>query len=63
MADRLEWRSACGSGTCVEVGEDPATGLIHVRDSKQPNRPPLSFTRAEWGAFIAAVQAGQLGLP
>ena len=50
--------SRCQGSTCVEVarvGDD--TYLI--RDSKQPERPALSFTRDEWTAFRDGVRAGE----
>jgi hypothetical protein len=34
-------------------------GGIGVRDSKNPNGPQLSFTRAEWAAFVAGVRGGE----
>jgi hypothetical protein len=45
------------SGNCVEVGF--AGGGVHVRDSKHPDGPVLTFTRSEWDAFIRGVQAGE----
>lgn len=54
------WRksSKCGNATCVEVARmDDDTYLI--RDSKQPAQPALSFTKDEWVAFVAGVQAGE----
>lgn len=54
------WRTASYSatdGNCVEVaGAHPAT--IAVRDSKDPDGPRLSFTPAEWTAFIRRVKNG-----
>lgn len=50
------------NGNCVEV-----TGLdgevIRVRDSKNPRRGVLSFTTAEWDAFIGGVQLGEFNRP
>jgi hypothetical protein len=53
------WRksSKCGNTTCVEVAKVEDTYLI--RDSKQPEQPALSFTKDEWVAFVAGVQAGE----
>ncbi|WP_326824975.1 DUF397 domain-containing protein [Streptosporangium sp. NBC_01756] len=56
---------------CVEValadashpGTDPtpdADRLFLVRDSKDPDGPVLSFTPAEWDAFLATVKDGTL---
>jgi len=46
-----------GGGDCVEVRE--VDSGIGVRDSKNPNGPQLSFTRAEWAAFVAGVRDGE----
>lgn len=48
------------SGSCVQVRED--AGNVQVRDSKDPNGSVLTFTPAEWNAFIQGVQAGELTL-
>ncbi|MGG7574132.1 DUF397 domain-containing protein [Streptomyces sirii] len=37
-------------GQCVEVAETPST--IHVRDSKDPDGPSLTLTRAGFSAFL-----------
>jgi len=44
-----------GSG-CVEVAFE--SDLVFVRNTKSPNGPMLSFTRAEWDAFVGGVRAG-----
>lgn len=49
--------SRCASGACVQV-RAVATG-IQVRDSKQPDGPVLTFTDAEWLAFIDGVVLGE----
>ncbi|WP_084956310.1 DUF397 domain-containing protein [Thermoactinospora rubra] len=46
------------SGDCVEVGLT-ATGEVVVRDSKSPHAAKLTFTAAEWDAFLAGVASGQ----
>jgi len=48
------WRKAsgCGSATCVEVAKSGDQYL--VRDSKNP-AAVLSFSEAEWVAFVDAV--------
>lgn len=46
-----------GAGECVEVRD--IGGGIGVRDSKNPNGPQLSFTRAEWAAFVEGVRSGE----
>jgi hypothetical protein len=53
------WRksSRCGTSTCVEVAVVDDQYLI--RDSKNPEVTPLSFTKSEWDAFVAGVNAGE----
>lgn len=36
-------------GDCVEVAAHP--GAVHVRDSKDPGGPTLSFSPTQWTAF------------
>lgn len=45
------------AGSCVEAHEH--SGEIHVRDSKNPDAGFLTFTRAEWDAFIGGVRLGE----
>jgi len=46
------------NGNCAEVaGLDHE--VIRVRDSKNPRGGVLSFTPAEWDAFIGGVQLGE----
>jgi predicted secreted Zn-dependent protease len=54
----LVWRrsQSCGNGACVEVAK--ADDRYLVRDSKNPDAAPLSFTRDEWVTFIQGVEAG-----
>ena len=59
----VAWRKSSFSGSgsggdhgdCVEV--QPGDGGIVMRDSKDPDGPVLTFTAAEWDAFIAGVKA------
>lgn len=50
----LKWRKSTHSGSeggeCVEVAACPHT--VHVRDSKDPEGPTLSFDAAAWSAFL-----------
>ena len=39
------------NGNCVEVAELPGDS-VGIRDSRDPGGPVLSFTRAEWAAFL-----------
>jgi hypothetical protein len=52
----VEVAEGCGASTCVEVGE--CGQHILIRDSKNPDREPLHFTREEIRAFFAGVKAG-----
>lgn len=57
MLPHLVWRKSSFSGMgqdCVEVAASP-TG-IHVRDSKNPTGPHLTFTPAEWADFLTALK-------
>ena len=59
---RLVWRKSARSnssgGNCVEVAPLPDGGMA-VRDSKDPDGPVLTFTAAEWAAFIGGVKDGE----
>ncbi|MBI1758051.1 MAG: DUF397 domain-containing protein [Actinobacteria bacterium] len=59
----LSWKKSTASATsnCVEVAD---TGdLVYVRDSKAAGTGPLlTFSRAEWDAFVAGVYAGEFSL-
>ncbi|MCW3843555.1 DUF397 domain-containing protein [Micromonospora yasonensis] len=48
------WRKSTrsGNGECVEVA-DNLTGVVGVRDSKDPTGPILTFTPQTWRTFIA----------
>ncbi|MCM2426916.1 DUF397 domain-containing protein [Streptomyces sp. RKAG337] len=49
------WRKSSHSGSdggnCVEVATHPTA--VHVRDSKDPDGPALTFTPDAWAAFTA----------
>lgn len=69
----IDWYTSSYSGgnnDCVQVAAAPAhevvvenkdTGgeVFVVRDSKNPGKDPLVFTRAEWDAFIAGAKGGE----
>ena len=58
--DRLAWIKASRSyacGECVEVAD--AGEMIALRDSKNPDVPHFSFTRAEFAAFIDGARKGE----
>lgn len=46
------------NGNCVQVA-GLADDVIRVRDSKNPRGAVLSFTPAEWDAFIGGVHLGE----
>ena len=54
--------SANGGGQCVEWSPStlPASGIVPVRDSKDPAGPALTFDPAAWTAFVTAVKTGDL---
>jgi Domain of unknown function (DUF397) len=56
----IQWRrtSFCGNAECVEVAQHDQ--MILVRDSKDPDRAPLQYTRAEFRAFAEGIKAGEL---
>ncbi|MEU9276533.1 DUF397 domain-containing protein [Streptomyces sp. NPDC048341] len=59
----LEWVKSSYSGNngnCVEVAALPGGGRA-LRDSKDPSGPVLTFTRAEFRAFIAGARDGEFG--
>ncbi|OKK20258.1 hypothetical protein AMK09_16815 [Streptomyces sp. CB02488] len=53
------WRSSSYSnangGECVEVSDD-FSGVIPVRDSKNPAGPALVVEAAAWGAFVSSLK-------
>lgn len=55
-----EWRG-CADHACMEVRL--IDGTVQVRDSKDPDGPVLSFTRAEWEAVLDGVERGHFDLP
>jgi hypothetical protein len=52
----LQWfkssYSGSSGGECVEVATRSGAA-VHVRDSKDPYGPSLTFAPAEWSAFVA----------
>ena len=55
-----EWRKASRSssngGACVEVARN-LSGVVAVRDSKNPHGPVLTVSRDDWADFISRLQA------
>jgi len=57
----LEWHKSSYSGddsACVEVAKLDGGGRA-VRDTKNRDGGALTFTEAEWSAFISGVRAGE----
>ncbi|MFF3408317.1 DUF397 domain-containing protein [Streptomyces sp. NPDC002742] len=57
-ASELKWfkSSYSNSSECVEMGPTPTK--IHLRDSKNPQGPHLTFASTAWAAFLpCATQA------
>jgi len=56
------WRKSTRSGIdgCVEVAL--IEGRVAVRHSKESTGPVLTFTLAEWEAFIGGVRLGEFDL-
>ncbi|MDT0398704.1 MULTISPECIES: DUF397 domain-containing protein [Streptomyces] len=54
LPDLQAWRKSSYSseegGACVEVALRPYT--VHVRDSKDINRPVVEFGSEAWAAFV-----------
>ncbi|WP_432980931.1 DUF397 domain-containing protein [Dactylosporangium sp. CA-233914] len=61
--ETLAWRrsSFCGSDACVEVAS--TADVILVRDADNPSGAQLTFTRADWEAFIAGLRIETLTPP
>lgn len=56
----LAWRKARSSvanGACVELVA--VSGMVAVRDSKDPDGPILRYTPAEWHAFLDGAKKGE----
>jgi hypothetical protein len=50
-------RSSNGQAECVEIAQ-PRTGIIAVRDSKDPDGPRLAIGPGQWRAFTARIKTG-----
>jgi len=48
-------------GQCIEVAANlvATSGVVPVRDSKDPHGPALGFPVAAFAAFVQAVKAGE----
>ncbi|WP_416974475.1 DUF397 domain-containing protein [Streptomyces sp. 4F14] len=43
------------TSNCLEIAPTPTT--IHIRDSKTPTTPHLTFPHSAWTTFLPVVQA------
>jgi hypothetical protein len=50
---KSSYSSSSEAGDCVEIATTPAT--IHIRDSKNPQGPRLTFTPTAWADFVPFV--------
>ncbi|WP_021595351.1 DUF397 domain-containing protein [Actinomadura welshii] len=61
----VQWRKSGHSdhqgGDCVEVADLAAA--IGVRDSKDPDGPRLTLSKAAWGTLTADIKSGVRDLP
>lgn len=52
------WRKSSrstGTGQCVEVARN-LSGVVAIRDSKNPSGPALIIDSNDWTAFVAGVR-------
>ncbi|QNP73143.1 DUF397 domain-containing protein [Streptomyces roseirectus] len=54
------WRrssySNTNGGDCVEIAED-FTGVVPIRDSKNPHGPVLTVPTSAWDTFISSLKS------
>jgi hypothetical protein len=53
--------SGDSGGNCVEVAI--IDGAVLLRNSQYPGGPVLSFSHAEWRAFLTGARGGEFDLP
>ncbi|GAA3232677.1 DUF397 domain-containing protein [Dactylosporangium siamense] len=56
---RKSTRSGGNGGNCVEVA-DNLTGVVGVRDSKDPEGPVLTFEPAAFAAFVEGLKVDRI---
>lgn len=64
LTDADVWRTSMASqpnDNCVEVAI--GSEAVRVRHSRDRAGAVLSFTHAEWAAFLTGAQAGEFNLP
>jgi hypothetical protein len=57
--DRLDWRKAKRSmngGNCVQIASK--TGIVVVRDSKNPDGITIPYSAGGWRSFVGATKMG-----
>ena len=54
----LSWRIArqCNGGNCVRIA--PSGDMVIIGDSKNPDGPFLTYSRAEWRTFAEGIRQG-----
>jgi len=54
----LSWRVArsCDAGNCVRVAS--RDDMVVIGDTKNPDSPPLAYTRSEWKTFVEGIRRG-----
>ncbi len=59
QTEQPAWRksSFCASGECIEVAAQ--SGMIVLRDSKEPSGGMLRYTTEEWQSFVKGIKAGE----
>jgi hypothetical protein len=55
---KSSYSSGADPDSCVEVA-DGYTGIVPVRDSKDPQGPALVFPADAWTAFVNDIKAGR----
>jgi hypothetical protein len=58
---RYKRSSRCGTGACVEIGDDER-GVVTIRQSRQPTTE-LVISKAAFVALITALKAGEFTTP
>jgi hypothetical protein len=61
LAAGWQTSSLSAGGECVAVLF--ADGQVHVRHSRQPTSRSITFSEAEWTAFVGGVRRGEFEVP